>query len=246
VKSFFRLVLFALFLLVVAMVSALTAMRFAVHGREVSMPNFTGATPAEARRVAEQNGLQIDVERQYYSATIPEGRILSQLPPAGTKVRRGWEVRVAQSLGPQRVEIPNLLGDSQRAADISIQRRGLNIGAIAQLEVPGTPADQVLSQSPPANANGVSAPKISLLISDAPLPQAFVMPSFTGQQLGSATLALQDAGFKAGTVMFAQQPGNEPAATPPAAPSPASIIVSQNPPAGSKVLLGSVVNFEVR
>ena len=167
VKSFFRLVLLALFLLVVAMVSALTAMRFAVHGREVSMPNFTGATPAEARRVAEQNGLQIDVERQYYSATIPEGRILSQLPPAGTKVRRGWEVRVAQSLGPQRVEIPNLLGDSQRAADISIQRRGLNIGAIAQLEVPGTPADQVLSQSPPANANGVSAPKISLLISDS-------------------------------------------------------------------------------
>jgi eukaryotic-like serine/threonine-protein kinase len=246
VKSFFRLVLLALSLLVVAMVSALTAMRFAVHGREVSVPNFTGATPAEARRIAEQNGLQIDVERQYYSATIPEGRILSQLPPAGTKVRRGWEVRVAQSLGPQRVEIPNLIGESERAADISVQRRGLNIGAIAQLQLPGAPADQVLSQSPPANASGVSAPKISLLISDPPPAQAFVMPTFVGQPLGSATLALQDAGFRVGTVTFAQQTGGEAAAVPAAAPSPASIIVSQNPPAGAKVLAGTAVNFEVR
>jgi len=246
VKSFFRFVLLALFLLVVAMVSALTAMRFAVHGREVSVPNFTGAAPAEARRIAEQNGLQIDVERQYYSATIPEGRILSQLPPAGTKVRRGWQVRVAESLGPQRVEIPNLLGESQRAADIIIQRRGLNIGAMAQLQLPGTPADQVVSQSPPANASGVSAPKISLLISDASPPEAFVMSSFVGQPLGSATLALQDAGFRVGTVTFAQQPGGEPNATPPSAPSPASIIVSQSPASGEKVLLGTAVNFEVR
>lgn len=246
VKSFFRLVLLALFLLVVAMVSALTAMRFAVHGREVAVPNFTGAAPAEARRIAEQNGLQIDVERQYYSATIPEGRILSQLPPAGTKVRRGWQVRVAESLGPQRVEIPNLLGESERAADISIQRRGLNIGAIAQLQVPGTPADQVLSQSPPPNASGVSAPKISLLISDVPPPQAFVTPGFVGQPLGSATLALQDAGFRVGTVTFSPQPGSEPAATPGSTPSPASMIVSQNPAPGEKVLVGTAVNFEVR
>ena len=245
-KSFFRLVLLALTLLVVAMVSALTAMRFAVHGREVSVPNFSGATPAEARRIAEQNGLQIDVERQYYSATIPEGRILSQLPPAGTKVRRGWEVRVAQSLGPQRVEIPNLIGESERAADISVQRRGLNIGAIAQLQLPGAPADQVLSQSPPANASGVSAPKISLLISDTPPAQAFVMPSFVGQPLGSATLALQDAGFRVGAVTFGPEPGGEPTTASVPAPSPATIIVSQAPAPGEKVLAGTAVNFEVR
>jgi hypothetical protein len=32
----------------------------------------------------------------------------------------------------------------------------------------------------------------------------------------------------------------------PAQPSPASIIVSQGPPAGQKVLAGAAVNFEVR
>ena len=99
-KSFFRTVLLGLVLLVVALVSALTAMRFAIHGREVALPDFVGKTPAEARRIAEDSGLQVEVERQYYSPSVAEGRILSQLPLAGTLVRRGWQVRVAESLGP--------------------------------------------------------------------------------------------------------------------------------------------------
>ena len=103
-KSFIRLAVLALLLLVVALVSALTAMRFAIHGREVAVTNVVGKTPAEARRMGEESGLLIEVERQYYSPTVPEGRILSQLPPAGTLVRRGWQVRVAESLeaGPGR------------------------------------------------------------------------------------------------------------------------------------------------
>ncbi len=249
-KSFFRFILLALVLVVVALFSALTAMRLAIHGREVAVPDLFGKTPTEARRIVEQSELQMEVEREYYSATVAEGRILSQLPQPGTQVRRGWRIRVAESLGPQRVQIPNLLGQSERAADMNIQRRGLDVGAIAYMQMPGTPADQVLSQAPPPNASGVSAPKISLLVAQAALPQAFVMPNFVGQPLGSVTLALQDAGLRVGTVTFAAQPGEPaseaPAAAPASQPSPASIIVSQNPAAGEKVLVGAAVNFEVR
>src|SRR5712692_3092870 len=249
-KSFFRFILLALVLVVVALFSALTAMRLAIHGREVAVPDLFGKTPTEARRIVEQSELQMEVEREYYSATVAEGRILSQLPQPGTQVRRGWRIRVAESLGPQRVQIPNLLGQSERAADMNIQRRGLDVGAIAYMQMPGTPADQVLSQAPPPNASGVSAPKISLLVAQAALPQAFVMPNFVGQPLGSVTLALQDAGLRVGTVTFAAQPGEPaseaPAAAPASQPSPATIIVSQNPAAGEKVLVGAAVNFEVR
>jgi beta-lactam-binding protein with PASTA domain len=157
-KSFFRLVLLALVLLVVALVSALTAMRLAIHGREVAVPDLVGKSPAEARIIAAQSGLDINVERQYYSPAIPEGKILSQLPPAGSQVRRGWQVRVAESLGPQRVEIPNLMGQSERVANINIRRRGLDVGAVAEMGMPDVPEGQVLAQAPPPNASGVSAP----------------------------------------------------------------------------------------
>jgi beta-lactam-binding protein with PASTA domain len=249
-KSFFRLVLLALVLLVVALVSALTAMRLAIHGHEVAVPDLVGKSPAAARMIAEQSGLEMNVERQYYSPTVPEGKILSQLPPAGSQVRRGWQVRVAESLGPQRVEIPNVTGQSQRIANINIRRRGLDVGAIAQMHLPDVPEGQVLSQAPPPNASGVSAPKISLLVAEPALPQALVMPSFIGQPLGGVTQTLQDAGLRIGAVAPAPSPEGS-LSVPPlvplaSAPSPASMIVSQNPAAGEKIMVGAAVNFGVR
>jgi len=151
---------------------------------------------------------------------------------------------VAESLGPQRVEIPNVMTQSERIANINIRRRGLDVGAIAQMRLPDTPEGQVLSQAPPPNASGVSAPKISLLVAGPPLPQALVMPSFIGQPLGSVTLALQDAGLRMGTVTPAAPENSSPA--PALAPAPAGVIVSQNPVAGEKIAVGAAVSFTVR
>jgi len=242
----------ALILIVVAMVSGLTAMRFAIHGQEVGIPPLVGLTPTEAERALSGLGLQMSIERQYYSPQIPEGRIMSQLPLPGTRVRRGWQVRVAQSLGPTRVAVPDVTGQSEHAAELNIRRRGLDIASMAQVETPGIPADQVLAQNPTANASQLIAPKINLLVSNAPQPDLYVMPSFIGQPLGSANRTLQDEGFKLGNVSvasIAELPADQPTAStpaPPAQPSPASIIISQAPPAGQKVTAGSTVSFEVR
>jgi beta-lactam-binding protein with PASTA domain len=268
-KSAIRFALLALVLVIVAMVSALTAMRFAIHGQEVAVPAVVGLAPAEAERKLAALGLQISIERQYYSPQIPEGKIMSQLPLPGTKVRRGWQVRVAQSLGPTRVTIPDVTGESEHAAELNIRRRGLDVASMATVQTLGIPADQVLAQSPTANATQVVAPKISLLVTAAAEPQAFVMPSFVGQALGNASRILQDAGFRLGNVSVAEPaslppgdagnpnaPGAPPAnavpavpppqVAPPAQVSPASIIVSQVPAPGQKVLAGTTVNFEVR
>jgi beta-lactam-binding protein with PASTA domain len=248
-RLFFRMLILALVLVTVALVSALTAMRFAIHGREVAIPRVIGMTPAEAERAASGAGVEIVVERQFYSADVPEGRIMSQAPQAGVKVRRGWAVRVAQSLGPQRVAIPDVTNQSVRVAELNVRRRGLDLGSVAQINLPDAAADQVVSQSPPANAKGVAAPKISLLVSRGPEPAAFAMPNFVGQPLGSVTLVLQDAGIKLGkvTVVPVALPADvqtEPPASIPA--GAASMIVTQSPAAGQKVVAGSAVNFEVR
>lgn len=252
-RQFFRMLLLALVLMTVALISALTAMRFAIHGREVSIPKLVGMSPLEAERAGSASGLLVVVERQFYSPDIPEGKIMTQMPPPGTKVRRGWSIRVAQSLGPQRMPIPDVTGGSERVAELNIQRRGLSLGSVAHISLPDAPLDHVISQSPPANASGVSAPKISLLVSDGPVPATYVMPNLTGQPLGSATLALQDTGLKVGRVSVvppAPLPGQPQAA--PVAPSAvsepgaASMIVIQTPAPGQKIEAGSAVNFEVR
>ena len=263
-KAAIRFVLLALVLIVVAMLSALTAMRLAIHGQEVTVPPLVGVAPADAERTVAVLGLQMSIERQYYSPQIPEGKIMSQLPLPGTKVRRGWQVRVAQSLGPTRVAIPDVTGESEHAAELNIRRRGLDVASMAQVDDAGIPVDQVLAQSPTANAVQVVAPKISLLVTASAEPQAFVMPSFVGDLLGSASKTLQDAGFRLGNVsVFTPPPAAPPdvanqgspgvtsAAPPtvpaaPAEPSPASVIVTQWPAPGQKVGAGTVVSFEVR
>jgi eukaryotic-like serine/threonine-protein kinase len=251
-RGLFRLFWMALVLLVVALLSALTAMRFAIHGRELSIPDLRGKTPIEARRLADDTGLAVAVERSYYSPTVPEGRVLSQMPAPGTTVRPGWEVRLALSLGPQRVAIPQVVGDSERVAAITIAQRRLELGPAASIQMPGIDPGQVIGQNPPANATDVSAPKISLLVSQETQPQAFVMPTFIGQPLGSVTVTLKSAGFTVGKVTVAPldsaiATGNTTlGAEPPAVASPASIIVSQDPVQGSKVLAGAAINFVVR
>ncbi len=249
-KSFFRFVLRALVLLVVALVSALTAMRYAIHGAEVAVPNFAGKTPVEARKIAEDNGLQFLSERQYYSDSVPEGRILSQLPSAGAKVRRGWQVRVAESLGKQRVEIPNVLGESQRTAELNIERRGLDVASVAKISQPGVAPDEVISQSPLPEANGISSPDINLLVAHAPEPQAWVMPAFIGQSLNSATSALLTGGWRPENIS-ATMTGPVPVPGGPALPAdqhalPTSVIVTQTPPYGVKVVAGTAITFTVR
>ncbi len=218
-RSFVRFALLALVLVIVAMVSGLTAMRLAIHGQEVTVPAIIGLAPADAERTITGLGLEMTIERQYYSAQIPEGRIMSQLPLPGTKVRRGWQVRVAQSLGRTRVTIPDVTGQSEHAAEFNIRRRGLDLASTALIENSQIPPNQVMAQSPPANAEQLLEPKISLLITSPGEPQTFVMPSFTGQLLGSASRTLQDNGFKLGNVTVAPPVAPPADATAPAANS---------------------------
>jgi eukaryotic-like serine/threonine-protein kinase len=257
-RALFRFAMMALVLVAVALVAALTAMRFAIHGQVVEVPAVVGLTPAEAQRSTAGLGLQIEVERQYYSPKVPEGRIMTQMPLPGMKVRRGWQVRVAESMGPQRVAIPDVTKQSERAAEWNIRRRGLEVASTSEMQLPGTPADVVLAQSPPANASQVAAPRTSLLVTVAADPPAFVVPNFVGQPLGSASRTLQDAGFKLGTVSVAPASSATTSSAPAngtpgvsitpesSEPSAGSIIVTQWPPAGQKILAGAVLNFEVK
>lgn len=250
----FRLLYLAMILLMVAMVSAITTMRLAIHGREVAVPNFVGMMPAEAQRLALQYGLTFSVERRFYSPQVAFGRVMSQVPDAGMLVRRGWQVRAAESLGSQRVAIPDVVGQSGRAAEINIRERGLEMGIQASAHLASPAPGMVVAQNPPANAHEVSAPRVSVLVAAPPDPPAFVMPSFIGQPLALVSADIEKAGLHLGNLTVQPPAGSPGAAAPPgnAAPAPtsasgtnATLIVGQSPAPGQKVTAGTVVNFEV-
>ncbi len=235
-RGFLRAVLLVLVLLAVALMSALTAMRIAIHGREVEVPKLVGMSTAQAERLANERGLRVEVENRFYSTDLPEGRIMSQLPPPGSKVRRGWRVRLAESLGQQHIVVPDVIGQSTRAAELNLRRRGLEVATLAIAHVPDQPPDQVIAQTPPPNASGASSNKVSLLVSAPEEPPAFVMPNFVGRSWADAKRAVEAAGLRVGN--------GRPAAAGDAS-QPANVIVKQSPPPGHRVTAGSLVEFEI-
>jgi len=240
-RKLLRYLLLSLVLLLVFCASALLAMRFAIQGREVRVPSLTGLTPAEAERVANNDGLVLAVDTRYYTPSVPRGRIVSQTPAPGNRVRRGWRVLVAESLGPQRAAIPELLGQSEHAADINITRHGMEVGSVAIMHLAGAASETVVAQSPRPNTKDAASPRISLLFSAADNEPAYVMPNFVGKSLAHAASALESAGFSVGKVWSVPAPSADESES-----GVPGIVLKQYPPAGQKVRAGTTVNFEVR
>jgi len=255
----------ALLMLVVFVLFAGLALRIALHGREVSIPDLAGLTVAQASEAALHSGLDLNIENKFYSRTVPAGRILSQAPAAGSRVRRGWQVRVTESLGPQQVTIPDVVGEPVREASLDLRKASLDLGTLAHMDAPGD-TDMVLSQTPPPDA-GVDQPRVNLLLSQqgAGGSEAFVMPSFVGMSWPSANRAAIALGLRVAALgemapvvqptpaappATGQQPNaaNPGAATTPEQPAPVQMVpvgpvTSQSPEAGHRASKGSVVKL---
>ena len=253
-KPFVKWTLLGMAMLAVMLVSAGITLRFALHGHEVTIPDFAGMTVGEASQAALKTGVDLNIENKFYSTTVPAGRVLSQAPAAGSRVRHGWQVRVTESLGPQQVTIPDVVGDPMQESSMEIRKMQLDLGTLAHIGAPGD-AEMTLAQTPPPNA-GVDQPRVNLLLSSSVnASSAFVLPSFVGMSFGAANRAAIGLGLKVATI------GGVPAAVPapapapvvpgqpvvPAAPAapvvPSGVVTEQSPESGFKASRGDVVRL---
>jgi beta-lactam-binding protein with PASTA domain len=241
-RRFFQIFLGALLMLIVFVLFAGIALRLALHGREVAIPDLSGLTVAQASEAALHSGLDLNIENKYYSRTVPAGRILSQSPAAGSRVRRGWQLRVTESLGPQQVTIPDVVGEPVREASLDLRKSSLDLGTLAHLDAPGD-TDMVLSQTPPPDA-GVDQPRVDLLLSQqgAGASDAFVMPSFVGMSWPSANRAAIALGLRV-AALGEMAPVAQPTPAPTTGSAPAA--PAQQPPSPTAPANGAATPAQV-
>ena len=254
-KRYFRIALTVLAMLLVTLFSAAITLRIALHGHEVTIPDFAGMTVGEASTAALKTGVDLNIENRFYSTTVPAGRILSQAPAAGSSVRHGWSVRVTESLGPQQVTIPDVVGQPLRDASMNIRRMQLDLGTLAHIDAPGDP-EMTLAQTPPPNA-GVDQPKVNLLLSSSAAGSTvFILPSFTGMTLTAANRAAIALGLRVAVIDNSPPPA--PAAAPPSTPpnaapstpptptpAPTGIVSAQSPESGFRAARGDILRLTI-
>lgn len=225
---------FLLFILSsVAFLSALTAMRFAVQGREVAIPDVVGKSLVPARQILHGRGVGLKVEDRIYS-DLPLDTVVRQSPPPNERVKTGQSAHVVLSLGPQRVTIPQLQGRSLRAAQVELLRGGMQVGEISSFYLPKGEPDTVTEQDPAPGTSNVNSPHVNLLVSLGARPAAYVMPEFVGLPLAEAQSKLSSAEIRLSKL------------TPEASLSaPPGTVVGQTPARGQRIDANSTIELSV-
>jgi beta-lactam-binding protein with PASTA domain len=239
-------------------VCAFAAMRLAIHGREVTVPNLANLSDADAASAARQLGLNLSVENRFYSSAVGANHVLSQSPAPGSRVRSGWQIRVTESLGSQQVPVPDVTGQDEHPATLMLRRLQLELGTVAHIPGP-SPAGVVLAQSPPPNVAGLDGPRVAILVADeenSPASIGYVMPSIVGLTLASAQSRLAAAGLHIGFPSASEEPdasdasplepnsASDPAIAPVVAVprSTSSVITSQSPLPGHRVTRADTIH----
>ena len=213
-----------------AFLSAITAMRIAIHGREVIMPNLTGKSVTEATSMLRSRGLVLKVADRVYSE-LPINVVVRQTPTAGLLMKESQQAHVVLSLGQRQLQIPLLEGNSLRASRIELLRAGLQVGEVTAVTMP-KPPDEVLIQTPRPGA-GAATPRVDVLISQGPRESAYVMPHFVGMTESDVHSRLEASHLrsKVNYVTAPQWPHNT--------------VIDQSPLAGSRLPAASAIELTV-
>ena len=234
IVTLFRLFLLFTVLVAVAMISAITTIRLTIHGHQETMPDLVGRPVEAAQRTLDGLGLEVKIEGRLFNAKYAADQIVSQVPPAGTRVKVGQHVHVLVSLGQPRLKIPNVVGWTTRAAQIAAIQNGLSVGDLVAVYSPGSPADQVVAQDPPASAAEIHTPALNFLVSLGDPAPAYECPSFVGRPLSDVRRLLLESGLKIGSVKPVPREG-----------TPVDTILSQTPEAGGRIAPDTDITFEV-
>jgi eukaryotic-like serine/threonine-protein kinase len=228
------IILMVAILAVAGVVSALTAMRFAIRGREVEVPQLTGKTKKEAEEILKGRGLKLKVSNSRFSAEIPEGHVLDQIPLSGTRLKADRTVKVLLSLGEQRFSVPNLVGTSLRAAQLTLSQRRLVLGNTLYTHTPDGDASTVIYQSPKAGTHEGSDPAVNIVISLGPPAQFYIMPDLIGKPAELVSGRARSEGFHLGKITTRKYPGVEP-----------GVVIGQKPQAGYRLSKSDIILLDV-
>src|SRR5437867_7696257 len=91
-----------------------------IRGHEVIVPDLTGKTQAEAEAEARGSQLEIEVAGSRIEPRIAEGRVFDQEPRPGARTRPTRAIKVLLSAGQGSLEVPSLVGNPLRKAQLSL------------------------------------------------------------------------------------------------------------------------------
>lgn len=202
---------------------------------ETQVPPVVGMNENKALELLEAAGLRGQVVDRQYDNTIPEGEVMDQDPAAGEQVRRGRLVDLTVSQGSRMLDVPSVIGYTEREARLTLENAGFKVLSNSlQVFHPTIPAGSVVEQNPPGNSSQPEGTEVRLIISKGPEPKFVPVPELVGHTLTEAQQILAEAKLQQGALTYGRSEEHFP-----------NEVMEQNPVAGTSVLQGSSVDIVV-
>jgi len=214
-------------------VSTFTTMRVVLFARDVAVPPLVGRTLPDAGSDAAQRDLVLRIEGRRHDPRIAAEHVVAQDPPPGATLKAHRAVRIWMSLGPRRVVVPAVEGQSVRTATITLEQSGVPLARAVEIE-DGAPEGIVVVQRPPPGEADLSGGGVSLLVSRGPGAVSYVMPDLIGHPAAQALASLRAAGLKVEAVNYRSYPGVEP-----------GVVLRQVPPSGHRISARTALTLDV-
>jgi len=200
-------------------------------GSKVVVPSIVGATEKEATSALTPLGLTLVISEKRFDEEITSGLIIESDPAGGGKVDAGGSVKAIISKGPERYEIPKLMGLTPEAAVNLLAKYPLKVGEIKEVYNDVIPKGFVIGSSPTRGENVKRDTVIDIAISKG--IETLDVASYVGKTADQALTELTDAGFSVDTVnQFSES-------------VLAGTVISQQPSGGAPLAKGAKITLTI-
>lgn len=198
----------------------------------VKVPDVTGMTEEEAKKVLTDKGLGFNVKSREESTQYEEGQIIAQDPKADSEVDKNTTINVTVCSGKatEEVEVPDVVGKSENDAQKALNDAGFKVESTTDYSdehAQGT----VMKTNPTGGSKAAKDSTVTITVSMG--SDKIAVPDLVGKSSSKAQSALNKAGLKGS----ATEDYSDSVAT--------GNVISQDTSAGTKVAKGTTVNYVV-
>lgn len=197
--------------------------------KDVKIPPIVGLTEEKAREMLEKVGLAM--ERAEVSDNSEAGRVVKVYPEEGTTVKENSIVNVLVSVGPQKVNVPDLKNYDVISAETALKKAGLKLGYTDTKNSDEVQKDLIIEQEPKAGEQVLKDSAVNIVISSGPELQFVNVPVLIGHTLNEAQELLLSNKLNIGPISYGTDPKYVD-----------GVVIYQDVPAGTPVKEGYVIN----
>lgn len=200
----------------------------------VIVPDLVGRDVLVGLEMLSDLGLNTRVKEIQYNDQVPQYHVMEQDPEPGSAIKRGRDVKIRVSRGPETIVMPNLSGLSLQQSRILLTENGLCQGNVSRMSSTLNTFGQVMAHDPQPGAMVSRGTGVDLLISQGANPPAIAMADLGGFTLETAIRRLEQGQLDVGRIRSVHL--ND---------APLETVVEQTPLAGYRVSIGSRVDLTV-